>query len=61
MVLEAMTKLPRDQRLHGVIVSALATLSDRAKAAELGADAYVPEPFNVGDLLAMLQGLEEAS
>jgi DNA-binding response OmpR family regulator len=41
-------------RLGGDIVSALASLSDRAKAAELGADAYVPKPFNVEDLLEVL-------
>ncbi len=60
-VLEAMTELPREQRPRVVIVSALATLSDRAKAAELGADAYVPKPFNVEDLLEVLQDLEQAS
>jgi DNA-binding response OmpR family regulator len=36
-------------------------LRDRAKAAELGADAYVPKPFNVDELLEVLHGLEEAS
>ena len=60
-VLEEMVKLPDDQRPRVVIVSALSSLRDRAKAAELGADAYVPKPFNVEELLQVLHGLEEAS
>jgi CheY-like chemotaxis protein len=60
-VLEAMTELPRDERPRVVVVSALASLRDRAKAAELGADAYVPKPFNVDELLEVLHGLERAS
>ena len=60
-VLEEMLKLPDDQRPRVVIVSALSSLRDRAKAAELGADAYVPKPFNVEDLLEVLHGLERAS
>jgi len=60
-VLEEMVKLPNDQRPRVVIVSALSSLRDRAKASELGADAYVPKPFNVEDLLQVLHGLEEAS
>ena len=34
---------------------------DRAKAAELGADAFVPKPFNVDDLIGVLHELEQAS
>jgi DNA-binding response OmpR family regulator len=60
-VLEEMLKLPDDQRPRVVIVSALSSLRDRAKAAELGADAYMPKPFNVDELLEVLHGLEEAS
>jgi len=60
-VLEAMTKLPHEDRPRVVIVSALASLRDRAKAAELGADAYVPKPFNVDELLEVLHDLEQAS
>lgn len=58
-VLEALTELPREQRPRVVVVSALATLNDRARAAELGADAYVPKPFNVEELLEVLQGLSD--
>jgi len=43
------------------VVSAMANLRDRAKAAEMGADAFMPKPFNVDDLLAVLHGLERAS
>ena len=60
-VLEAMTELPREERPRVVVVSALASLRDRAKAAELGADAYVPKPFNVDELLEVLHGLERSS
>jgi CheY-like chemotaxis protein len=60
-VLEEMLKLPREERPRVVIVSALASIRDRNKAAELGADAYVPKPFNVEDLLDVLHDLEAAS
>jgi DNA-binding response OmpR family regulator len=60
-VLEEMLKLSDDERPRVVIVSALSSLRDRAKAAELGADAYVPKPFNVDELLVVLHGLERAS
>ena len=60
-VLEELMKLPKDERPRVVVVSALASLRDRAKAAELGADAYVPKPFNVDELLEVLHGLERAS
>jgi CheY-like chemotaxis protein len=60
-VLEEMMKLPQEDRPRVVIVSALASLRDRAKASELGADAYVPKPFNVDELLEVLRDLEQAS
>jgi two-component system KDP operon response regulator KdpE len=60
-VLEAMMRLPREERPRVVVVSAMANLRDRAKAAEMGADAFMPKPFNVDDLLVVLQGLEKAS
>jgi DNA-binding response OmpR family regulator len=60
-VLEEMMRLPREDRPRVVIVSALASLRDRAKAAELGADAFVPKPFNVDDLIGVLHRLEDAS
>lgn len=60
-VLEEMMQLPREERPRVVVVSAMANLRDRAKAAEMGADAFMPKPFNVDDLLAVLQGLEKAS
>ena len=60
-VLEEVLKLPLEERPRVVIVSALSSLRDRAKAAELGADAYMPKPFNVDALLEVLHGLERAS
>jgi two-component system alkaline phosphatase synthesis response regulator PhoP len=58
-VLEQMQALPAEDRPRVVVVSARSSLRDRAKAAELGADAFVPKPFNVDDLLAVLHGLSE--
>ena len=60
-VLEQMQAIPRDERPRVVVVSARSSLRDRAKAAELGADAFVSKPFNVDDLLAVLHGLADAS
>ena len=41
-----------------IVVSARTSLRDKAKAAELGADAFVTKPFNVDDLLVVLHDLE---
>ena len=60
-VLEQLHALPDEERPRVVIVSARASLRDRAKAAELGADAFVAKPFNVDDLLGVLHDLEQAS
>jgi CheY-like chemotaxis protein len=60
-ILERLLELPREERPRVVMVTALASLRDRAKAAELGADAYVPKPFDVDELLDVLHGLERAS
>lgn len=60
-VLEEMRRLPDEERPRVVVVSALASLRDRARAAELGADAFVPKPFDVEELLEVLHGLERAS
>lgn len=60
-VLEELQALPRHERPRVVVVSARASLRDRAKAAELGADAFVAKPFNVDDLLGVVHDLEKAS
>jgi CheY-like chemotaxis protein len=60
-VLERIRQLPEGERPRVVVVSARASLRDRAKAAELGADAFVAKPFNVDDLLGVLHRLEKAS
>jgi DNA-binding response OmpR family regulator len=54
-------EIPEDVRPRVVVVSARSSLRDRAKAAELGADAFVPKPFNVDDLLGVLHELDRAS
>lgn len=60
-VLEHLQELPEEERPRVVVVSARSSLRDRAKAAELGADAFVSKPFSVDDLIDVLHGLEKAS
>ena len=60
-VLQEMIKLPVDERPRVVIVSALTGPDDKAKATALGADAFVPKPFDVEELIGVLGGLAEAS
>lgn len=58
--LEHLQELPRDERPRVIVVSARSSLRDKAKAAELGAVAYVVKPFNVDDLLSVLHDVERA-
>jgi DNA-binding response OmpR family regulator len=60
-VLQEVRDLPEGERPRVVVVSARASLRDRAKAAELGADAFVAKPYNVDDLLGVLNRLKKAS
>jgi CheY-like chemotaxis protein len=60
-VLKAMTKLPVGERPRVVIVSALTGPDDKEKATALGADAFVPKPFDVEELIGVLGGLAKAS
>jgi two-component system, OmpR family, alkaline phosphatase synthesis response regulator PhoP len=60
-VLEALQGLPAEDRPRVIVVSARASMRDRAKAVELGADAFVSKPFNVDDLLGVLHSLAVAS
>jgi two-component system, OmpR family, alkaline phosphatase synthesis response regulator PhoP len=60
-VLQEIRDLPEGERPRVVVVSARASLRDRAKAAELGAVAFVAKPFNVDDLLGVLNRLKKAS
>jgi DNA-binding response OmpR family regulator len=60
-VMREMSKLPVEERPRVVMVTALASSHDRATAAELGADAYVPKPFDMDQLLGVLHGLQRAS
>ena len=59
--LEELQALPADERPRVIVVSSRSSLRDRAKAAELGADAFVAKPFNVDDLLVVLHDIEQAS
>ncbi|MFB3739176.1 MAG: response regulator transcription factor [Candidatus Velamenicoccus archaeovorus] len=58
---EIRREIPEEVRPRVVVVSARSSLSDRAKAAELGADAFVPKPFNVDELMSVLHELDRAS
>jgi DNA-binding response OmpR family regulator len=60
-VLEELRSTPDHERPRVVVVSARASLRDRAKAAELGADAFVAKPFDVEELLGVVRGLEHAA
>ena len=60
-VLDAMNKLPVAERPRVVIVSALTGPDDKTKATALGADAFVPKPFDVEELISVLDGLAKAS
>lgn len=60
-VLRELSKLPAGERPRVVMVTALASSHDRATAEQLGADAYVPKPFDMDHLLGLLHGLERAS
>ena len=57
-VLEELRGLPEAERPRVVVVSARSSVRDREKAVELGADAFVAKPFNVDDLLQLVQDLE---
>jgi two-component system alkaline phosphatase synthesis response regulator PhoP len=57
-VLERVRQFPPDERPKVIIVSARSSLRDRAKATELGADAFVAKPFSVDELMGVIRGLE---
>jgi CheY-like chemotaxis protein len=60
-VMERIKKLPVDERPRIVIVSALTGPEEKEKATALGADAFVPKPFDVEELIGVLGGLAKAS
>jgi len=60
-VLERLREMPIGERPRVVMVSALASAADRSRASALGAQAYVPKPFDIDHLLQILHGLELAS
>ena len=59
--LEELQEIPEHERPRVIVVSARSSLRDRAKAAELGADAFVAKPFNVDDLLVLLHDVEQTA
>jgi CheY-like chemotaxis protein len=60
-VLEALAEMPVADRPRVIMVTALASASDRDRAMQLGAEAFVPKPFDMEHLVGVLQGLALAS
>jgi len=60
-VLEALAEMPIAERPRVIMVTALASASDRDRAIRLGAEAFVPKPFDMEHLVGVLQGLALAS
>ncbi len=58
--LEELQMIPATERPRVIVVSVRSSLRDRAKAAELGADAFVAKPFSVDALLVVLHDIEQA-
>ena len=57
-VLEELRSMRAADRPKVVVVSARASLRDKAKAIELGADAFLAKPFSVDELIGVLRSLE---
>jgi two-component system alkaline phosphatase synthesis response regulator PhoP len=57
-VLERMRQFPANERPKVVVLSARSSRRDRAKAMELGADAFVAKPFSMDELIGIIHGLE---
>jgi CheY-like chemotaxis protein len=60
-VLERIRRLPLGERPRVIIVSALTGPEEKAKASSHGADAFVPKPFDVEELIDVCGGLAKAS
>jgi len=56
-VLEKLSDVPAVDRPQIVVVTALASAGDRARAELLGASAFVPKPFDMDHLVSVLRGL----
>jgi len=55
-VLEALGEMPATERPRVVMVTALASAGDRERAERMGAEAFVPKPFDMDHLVGILQG-----
>ena len=60
-VLEALQELPPVRRPRVVMVTALASPGDRERAEQLGAEAFVPKPFDVSHLVGVCKDSALAS
>ena len=48
--------MPATERPRVVMVTALASAGDRERAERLGAEAFVPKPFDMDHLVGVLHG-----
>ena len=55
-VLEALGEMPATERPRVVMVTALASAGDRERTERMGAEAFVPKPFDMDHLVGVLQG-----
>ena len=53
-VLARAQELPPEQRPRAILVSAVASLSDRARAREMGVGAFLAKPFEMEELLKLV-------
>ena len=60
-VLEELNKMPAADRPRVIVVSARASARDRARADQMGADAFVAKPFDIDDLLGTIGAFARAS
>ncbi len=54
-VLQELQDVPHDRRPKVILVSAVAGVADRAKGTDLGAWSYLSKPFDMDDLLRLVE------
>ncbi|MBI4260258.1 MAG: response regulator [Actinobacteria bacterium] len=60
-VLEELRELPDAERPLTVVISARTSPADRDRAEELGVDAYIPKPFELDEVIAVVRSLAPPS
>ena len=54
-VLQEVQELPHDRRPKVILVSAVAGMAEKARGAELGAWSYLSKPFDMDELLRLVE------